>query len=303
MPITTMPRPISSELVTLRLLNARMDLSEHDKWNYARLEKGLEGELKFDLLTDGLVNNGIVIKGLLLEVNDSEFQIDTTLIFEGIIHLFDVKNYENDYYYENGKLYSKNGNILTDPLLQRERCESLFLRLLKNLGFNYRVESRLVFINPEFTLMQAPRDYPIIYPTQVNRLMKQLNEIPSRLTKMHENLARKLISLHKPVSSNMKLPAYEFGQLKKMIMCKLCYSLSTTVEGNFIVCKTCGHKELVDAAVLRSVRELIILFPGIRITTSLVYEWCGRVIHKKRISRILRRNYTRYGHGKYSYYQ
>ncbi|GHH98562.1 nuclease-related domain-containing protein [Neobacillus kokaensis] len=302
MSISTMPRPISNELVILRLLNARMELSEHDKWNYARLEKGFDGELKFDQLTDVLVNNGIVIKGLLLEVNDIEFQIDTTIIFQGIIYLFDVKNYENDYYYENGKLYSKNGNIVTDPLLQLERCESLFLRLLKDLGFDIRVVCRLVFINPEFTLMQAPRDSPIVYPSQVKRLMKQLNEFPSKLTKRHEDLARKLISLHKPVSSNMKLPAYGYEQLEKRIMCKLCYSRSTIVQHNFIVCGTCGHRELVDYAVVRSVRELLVLFPGIRITTNLVYEWCGIVESKKMIGRILKEHYKAIGYGQWTYY-
>ena len=299
---TTMQRPISKELITLRLLNARMVLSGHDKWNYLRLEKGLEGELQFDLLTDQLQNDCIIIKGLLLEVNSSEFQIDTTIIFQGVIHLFDVKNFEDDYYYENEKLYYANGNIVTDPLPQLIRCESLFLRLLQNLGFHLRVESRLVFINPNFTLLQAPRDYPIIHPTQINRLMKKLNEIPSTLNRSHEKLAQRLKSLHKPVSSNMKLPVYKYEQLKKRIMCNSCYSLSTSVEGKFVVCNDCGHQETIDSAVLRSVREMMILFPEMKITTNGVYEWCGIVKSQKRIRRIMVENYKAMGYGQWTYY-
>ncbi|WP_084797674.1 nuclease-related domain-containing protein [Neobacillus mesonae] len=142
-------------LISLRSLNARMILAELERWNYNGLEKGFEGELPFDLLTDKLQSDCIVLKGLLLEVGGSEFQIDTTVIFQGIIYLYDVKNYEGDYYYEDGKLYRIKGNIVKDSLSQLKRCESLFIKLLQELGFDVRVEASLVFINPEFTLMQA----------------------------------------------------------------------------------------------------------------------------------------------------
>ncbi|GHH97623.1 nuclease-related domain-containing protein [Neobacillus kokaensis] len=197
------PRIPPINLISLRSLNARMTLSEQDQRNYYGLEKGFEGELQFDMLTDKLESECIVLKGLLLEVDGNEFQIDTTIIFQGVIYLFDVKNYEGDYYYEAGKLYRSNGNIAKDLLSQLKRCETLFIKLLQELGFNVRVEARLVFINPEFTLMQAPRDYPIVYPTQVNRFIKTLNRIHSKLNKSLEMLAQQLLSLHKPVSSNM----------------------------------------------------------------------------------------------------
>ncbi|MCM3764865.1 hypothetical protein [Neobacillus niacini] len=53
------------------------------------------------------------------------------------------------------------------------------------------------------------------------------------------------------------------------------------------MCADCGAEEAVDAAVLRSVRELIMLFPEIKITTSLLHEWCGGMVSRKTIRRIL----------------
>ncbi|MCM3567910.1 nuclease-related domain-containing protein [Neobacillus mesonae] len=286
-----------------RLLHARMEFSEQDKWNYLKLEKGLQGELKFDKLVDeGLKNDCIVIKGLLLEADGNEFQIDMVIIFQGVIYLVDVKNFEGDYYFESGKIYLLNGNIIKDPHPQLMRCESLFIKLLQKLRIDFPVESRLVFINPEFTLLQAPLDYPITHPSQVKRLIKKWNTIPSKLNKTHERLANQLISLHKPFSSHMRVPQYEYGRLKKGMMCNLCLSLSTFVNGNHLVCKKCGHHEIIDAAVLRCVKELVILFPGIRITTNGVFEWCGIVKSKKMLGRILKENYKAVGYGQWTYY-
>ncbi|WP_042356557.1 nuclease-related domain-containing protein [Bacillus rubiinfantis] len=297
-------RPISKEFKISRIIHARGGLSDQGDWNYyTRLEKGFEGELTFDKLTDKLQNDCVVIKGLLLEVNNSEFQIDTLIIFQRILYLIDVKNYEGDYYYEKGLFYRATGNINKDPLMQLNRCKTLFLQLLQQLDFHFSVEPLLVFVNPELTLMQAPRDFPIVFPTQLNRFLKKLEMIPSRLNGVHRQLSERLIALHKEESSNMRLPAYDFQHLDKGVMCQECRCLSTAAKGKFLVCSKCGHQELVDSAVLRSVAEIRLLFPGERITTNLVYEWCGIVKSKKTIRRILSKHLNKKGYGQWTYYE
>ncbi|MEH6988240.1 nuclease-related domain-containing protein [Cytobacillus firmus] len=64
----------------MRYLNTRMELTEKEKQHWANLEKGYEGEVKFDLLTEKLTEERLVIHDLLLEVNNSYFQIDTLII-------------------------------------------------------------------------------------------------------------------------------------------------------------------------------------------------------------------------------
>ncbi|ETI69645.1 nuclease-related domain-containing protein [Neobacillus vireti] len=298
-----MPRPVPNELIVMRLLNLREVLSQQEKKNYKNLEKGFEGELKFDLLTEKLQNECFVLNGLLLEVNNSEFQIDTSIIFQKTIYLIDVKNFEGDYYYENEKLYFANGDEAKDPLLQLRRCESLFRQLLQKLGVHFHVEAYLVYINPELTLLQAPRSYPIVYPTQLNRFMQKLNMVPSRLYETHEKFANQLISLHKTESLNTKLPRYNYDQIPKRIICSSCCSCSLSVRRNKIVCKKCNHQEEIELAVLRIVEEIKILFPNRKITTNEVYHWCKIIESKKMIGRILKKNFKQVGYGKWSYYE
>ena len=100
-------RTESIELQILRSLNSRMDLSDKEKQHYFNLKKGYEGELMFDALTEKLQCDCLILNDLLLKLNQTIFQIDTIIIFPETIYLFEVKNFEGDFYYEGDRLYRK----------------------------------------------------------------------------------------------------------------------------------------------------------------------------------------------------
>jgi hypothetical protein len=297
------PRIEPDEIKILRLLNTLMDFTTKEKQYYLNLLKGFEGEVMFDILTEKLQSECFIINDLLLEFNNTIFQIDTLIIFQEAISLFEVKNYEGDFYYQTERFYTKSGTEIKNPLLQLERCESLLRQLLQKLGFNIPIEANVVFINPEFTLYQAPLNEPIILPTQLNQLMKKLDKNPSKLNARHRRLADKLVSLHMPESPYTRLPPYHYDRLKKGMFCGPCHSFSISVGERKIVCNDCGCEEGLESAVMRSVEELKLLFPDRRITTNVVHEWCGVVESKKTIGRILKQNYRVMGKKKYTYYE
>ena len=231
------------------------------------------------------------------------FQIDSLLIGLGKLHFYEVKNNQGDYYYESDRLYKKPKIEYNNPLLQLNRSESLLRQLLQDLGINIPIEAQAVFINPAFTLYQAPLNKPFIFPTQVNSYMKKLDTNPLRLNPENEKLADKLISLHIEESPYTLLPTYDYAQLRKGITCAVCRSFFISVCGKKCVCGDCGHEEFVDAAVLRSVRELKLLFPGCKITTNGVHDWCHSIGSKKMICRILSQNFRSIGFGRWIYYE
>ncbi|WP_342728897.1 MULTISPECIES: nuclease-related domain-containing protein [Virgibacillus] len=139
----------------------------------------------FDSLTEKLQCECLILNDLLLIVNNTTFQIDSLIILAGKIYFFEVKNYEGDYYYEYDKLFKKPNLEVINPYLQLSRSESLLRQLLLSLGFKLQIDASIVFINPKFTLYQAPLDKPIIFPTQVKQYMENLNIIPSKLTESH----------------------------------------------------------------------------------------------------------------------
>ncbi len=292
----------SDKLKILSYLNTRIELPENDKLHYISLKKGFEGEVMFDLLTEKLQSDCLILNDLLLKVNNTTFQIDTLIIKE-TLHVFEVKYYKGDYYYESGNFFSKSVIEILNPLDQLKRCDSLLRQLLQKNGFNFPTEARVVFINPEFTLYQAPKNKPIIYPTQLNSFMNNFDSTPSKLTSRHRKLAELLVSLHLTKSSFTQVPTYDYDLLKKGITCPACHSFSVSVEARNCICLDCGHEELVESAVLRSVEELKVLFPGMKITTNVVFEWCKLIESKTKISRILKKHFKVRGYGQWSYYE
>lgn len=230
------------------------------------------------------------------------FQIDSLVISDNI-YFFEVKNYDGDYYYESDRLYKKPKSEIINPLNQLSRSESLLRQLLQSLGYTITIYASVVFINPEFTLYQTPLNKPFIFPTQVNRYLKKLNTIPSKLNKRHKILADKLISQHIQDFPFKLLPPYDYDQLRKGIMCVECNSFSISVDGRKCICLECGHQEVVASAVMRSVKEFKLLFPDQKITTNVIHEWCKVVKSKKRISRILDENFKIVGVHQWSFYE
>lgn len=294
-------RTESNELLILTSLNTRMSLPDKYKQYYFNLKKGYEGEVMFDSFTEKLQCECLILNDLLLQINNTTFQIDT-LIISDTIYLFEVKNFEGDYVYESDKLYKKPKFEVINPLHQLSRSESLLRQLLQSLGFNLPIEASIVFINPEFTLYQAPLNKPFIYPTQIRRYLEKLNDQPLKLKERHKILADQLISLHIADSPFSQVPSYDYDQLEKGITCLKCHSFSIYAEGKNCVCNECRHKELVPSAVLRSVKEFKLLFPNQKVTTKAIHEWCRVVESKKRIKRILEKNFKKIGGRRGAYY-
>ncbi|MDQ0200758.1 nuclease-related domain-containing protein [Neobacillus ginsengisoli] len=297
-------RSESDELMAMRYLNTRMELTEKEKFHYLNLEKGYEGEVKFDLLAESLQEERYIINDLLLEVNNSYFQIDTLIISLGVIHLLDIKNFQGDCYLESDKLYAvTTGREYKNPVGQLKRSGTLFRQLLQNLKQNYLVEASVIFINPAFTLYQAPMDQPIILPNQVNRFLKDLNKTPSKLNDGHKKLAQKLISLHQTKNPFTVLPKYNYDQLQKGIYCKTCKSFLVSIKNNVFVCGKCGGHEKIELVILRNVEEFKLLFPDRKITTQSIYEWCKVDLSKRTFCRVLKKNYTAFGNTRDTYYK
>ncbi|KKI93288.1 nuclease [Bacillus sp. SA1-12] len=296
-------RTESVDLQTLKSLHTRMKLAENEKQHYFNLKKGYEGEILFDSLTDNLQCECLILNDLLLKQNNTIFQIDALLIISETVYFFEVKNYEGDYYYESDKLYKKSKSELNNPLNQLSRSETMLRQLLQSLGFHSSVIASVVFINPEFTLYQAPLDKPFIFPSQINRYFKNFNKIDKKLNRKDKMLAENLLSLHINESPFKLLPHYDYDQLRKGITCAACTSFSISIEGRKCVCKECGHEEVVATAVMRSVKEFKLLFPERKMTTNVIQDWCKVVESKKRIKEILEKNYKKSGAHRCSYYE
>lgn len=295
-------RTESKELKVLRSLNARLNLSEKDKQNYYYAEKGFEGERKLDDLLENFSSECLIINDLLLECNNTYFQIDTLVIYSETIFLLEVKNYEGVYFIEENRWYKENGKEIKNPVLQLSRCEVLFRQWLLQHNFNCSLQPLIIFIHPEFTFFNASRELPIVLPTQINNFLKKMNKSTSKLMKKHERLTELLLAEHKEDSPYSRLPGYDYEQLQKGVVCQTCYSYMTHFNKVKLICLRCGYTERIEECIVRSVEEYRLLFPERKITVSSVRDWCLVVESDKMIRRILQGKFKLLGKNRFSHY-
>ncbi|WP_316569687.1 nuclease-related domain-containing protein [Neobacillus sp. YIM B06451] len=292
------------ELLILKHLNKRMELTPNDRKRLTNLQRGFEGEVQFDNLAKNIIEERYILNDLRLEVNNSELQIDSFIISQGITYLLDVKNFYGDFYIEGDQLFSiKTGEEYKNPLDQLKRSALLLRQLFNYYNFNFLIEPYVIFVNPEFTLYQAPMDHPFILPTQNNRFIRELNETPSRLNEGHKKLAQTLLSLHQPKNRFQKLPEYRYEQLKKGMLCKKCGCFFSKIDHRNLVCENCGELEKIESAILRNTEEFKLLFPERKVTTSGIEEWCRIDLSNRTFRRVLKKHYPWIGNTKDTYFK
>lgn len=125
--------------------------------NIPSLKRDFEGEQKSDVWLEWLSKEWLIIHDLLLEYNNSKFQIDTLLISQDKIYPLDVKNFEGDYYVEGDNWYTSAKKDVKNPVHQLDRCETLLRALLRDLGYHYPLETYLIFINLSTGIIRSLR--------------------------------------------------------------------------------------------------------------------------------------------------
>lgn len=291
-----------SELMRFRYLSRRMRLSAKQENYYLNLEKGFLGEKKFDTWLQDASSDWLIVNDLLLENNNTLFQIDTLIISQDKIYILEIKNYEGNYYMDGDRWYSTLGNEIKNPLLQLKRNASLFRRFVHDLGYNYTIDSFVIFVNPDFFLYQAPLNIPIIFPNQINSFLTNSNKKSHAWNQEQLKFAEKLITLHLNNSPYSQLPEYFFHQLTFGITCTGCPAFISAASDKICTCDKCGFHEDVSSAVLRNIVEYRNLFPDRKITTTFIHEWCNIIKSKKTIRKILQKNLVRIGHTKSTHY-
>ncbi len=220
-----------------------------------------------------------------------------------MIKVYEIKNFEAEYIYKNDNFYKYPDYKITNPFHQLDRAETLLQQFVNRNSINIPIQASVVFVNPEFTLYNAPLDKRFILPTQINSLLRKLNSKHSDITNRTRAIVDKLLSSHQEEYPYSNLPSYSYNQLKKGISCQNCKSFSIRVSGYYCYCINCGRNEKIADAVLRTTEEFILLFPNEKITTSIVNDWCASLLTQQRIQRILMTRYNFISNKRWSYFK
>ncbi|GEK91013.1 nuclease-related domain-containing protein [Alkalibacterium kapii] len=198
----------------LEALNNRMTLSGGELVQYANQIKGFEGEKMFDHILNESGIDALFINDLLLITRDTFYQIDSLVITDEKIYLYEVKNFSGTFVYKDNGLYSTSGHAIQDPVAQAERKRSYLYNLLIQLGYSIDIEVHVVFINPECYIYDLSKKDTILFAGQLAGYFKDLADTLPKQSNKNLALAKQLIARHNSMYRPTNLPAYSFDQLR-----------------------------------------------------------------------------------------
>lgn len=286
----------------LESLNYRMRLTAEEKTNYENQVKGFAGEIQFDSYMAQAKISGLVLNDLILSHRDTSFQIDSLLITNDSVYLYEVKNYAGSYFYKEESLFTESGYQILNPLRQIDRSVTYLQNVMLRIGYTLPIHPVIIFINPDFILYSFLPNKLFLFSNQLPKHFNALSNQKKLIKNEHLELANKLKKLHNEKYRLDNFPTYHFDQLKKGIICPICFSTSHIDTRQNYVCSICGHKETITRVIERSIIEFKDLFPDKPIMTNLIYQWCGEVYSKERIRMILKKNYQNHLSGQKTYY-
>lgn len=295
---------VPTSLLLYEALHPRKNLSPREKQRYEQLHKGFIGEKKVkELLHSIQLANVIPLFNCLFDVEETEIQIDCILLTGDTIFLLEIKNYVGDYFLENDKIYSvQTKKQIRDPLIQLERADYLFNKLLEQLQVNMKVRSYVAFVNKHFTLYNASLQLPMIFPSQIKRFLQKIDANGSALMKSTEQLAEMLVRVRKEKSEYERLPEYDITQLKRGVFCKECFKKLERKGQQTFSCLHCIQDFHINDLIRHAIAQYHLLFPDKRITTKSITEWCGHVFSRVFVSKFLNKELNRKLNGSHTYY-
>ncbi|WP_407370256.1 nuclease-related domain-containing protein [Carnobacterium sp.] len=303
--ITIKKRKKSNYLRILEALDKRMVLSDEESVHLMNMQKGFEGELFFDSLVENFLDmDALVLNDLVFTEKGSTFQIDSLILTGDKVLLFEVKNYEGSFQFNSHHFLTFSGKEIGNPLNKLDETATKMRQLLNKWNVNLIFDPALIFVNPAFTLYNAPTASSIIFPTQIQEHFSRMNQRALPLSKKHYYFADKMIKEHQNESAfQQKFPNYTYDFLKKGLWCINCDFSDLVITQRTCSCKMCSHRVSVEEIVLRQVEDFKLLFPDLKVTTSTMYDWLGCTIPMARIQKILVKNYKICGATHGSYYK
>ncbi|GAA0358529.1 hypothetical protein GCM10008932_09050 [Alkalibacterium iburiense] len=288
----------------LSYLNDRMKLDNENRQKLVRLRKGDEGEKAFLKMFESLYEGeGILFYNFRASYQDSPIQIDFLFISAQSIYMYEVKNYQGSYVQSGDKFRSLSGSQFLNPSVQLTRTHNHFSHMLKELSCTTPIQPFVVFVNPEFTLYEAPVEDPFLFPGQLSSHFKLLNQRSDTIRKSQQRLVEKLLEESKKEATfERKLPTYHFEQLKKGLICYNCGSFALRNNSKNSLCTSCGRTCSLNDLILAHITEFQTLFPHEKLTRNSLYEWCGMEVGERRLWKLLKSHFKLEKSGKTSYY-
>lgn len=300
---------------TVKLISERLPYEDiQSQKQLRRFEVGARGEKKVYETFRKFTYNQPLITDYTFELDGRTAQLDLLVITSGVLHVIEVKNYEADFYYEDGRGYfaGSKDHMNSDIMQSFERRLYMLDEIVKKTGLSFRVNGIMIFANPNARLFidynSVKRyDFEILEFDQLESYLRRNADGFKRVIKKEVSELSKALAFYEYRGFRYfpkEIGEETYNSMKKGVACYNCRFIGLKVKQRHFHCLKCGSLEAKSKALIRSARELRTIFyhDEYVVTTRKLLEFMDGGIHKNRAGKILKRVFKKNKLGKYTSY-
>lgn len=233
-------------------LNGRVIFEDLDYQNLKQYLKGFEGEYAFfEHIKD--FEQLVRIWDLTLDVFGTA-QYDYLFVANNTLIHIDIKNYTGLYRFDNGNYISQKGHVHQGLLSQLDRAHRKLEQFIKIHAFDYKVNSRILFVNPEFKLKGYNGNEQIVFFNQMNDVINYLKMLVSNDTDIKLGLL--LVNHHVGKEYN-RVHFYDYKRIEKGVKCIKCGSFGMFEEKSQRTMQCiCGHEVGKKEYIIEAIEDV-----------------------------------------------
>lgn len=277
-------RDTAIELQVLHALSGRMGFSPKMKRQLWNSRTGQDGEAAFDALGIGVDECTVRLNDLTLVVDGKICQLDAVYICDGVVYLFEIKNWNGSFDLVHGGFTG----LASCPLMQLKRSQLLLEKWLQVMQFSVPVKAQLIFIGANVGLYGLRRDDPILLAHQIPGFLEDIRKRSGPfLRKSDVHLGQQLAESHVTDNPYRQLAEYCVADVTSGILCKKCRFKMIVCNARMLSCANCGAREFKKVGLHGAIRELDVLFPPQTQRVNQIYNWCNGMVSRSLIHKYL----------------
>lgn len=289
------------ELLYLEALSVRAALSREESKKLERLKRGYHGEVLYDKIVDEVgLSNVYIFRDIYLGIDGSITQFDCLVVTEDAVEMNEIKNYSGNYTCKNNKWYVRDVEVSDNPLIQMSRAESKLIKLRNNNNLRFNVGGKIIFPNIEFVLHSDDSNLDDSFITRAY-LRNYLKEFKNSWAGPGAESIVRLIQAHIVENPYFKSVA-DFDSVRKGLYCLECGSFELDKRQYHCHCIRCGKVDTIHTLTMRAIADYSILFGDRLLTRREMWDFLGRKLSEKTITRMLKKFCHQHGIGSARHY-
>ncbi|WP_271400518.1 nuclease-related domain-containing protein [Salinicoccus roseus] len=288
----------------LRVMAERNGLDESGRRRLDALDTGHAGECEFDRWIEEFGGEGWrVYRDVWIDAGGPT-QIDTMIVMEAGIFIFDVKNYSGAYAYSGGK-WSVNGRpLIKDIFVQLKRSMEKVQFMMREIDPSVPAEGAIIFINEHFSFEaeDAVQDRVVMRHCLKKHILGMARG-QLRLRMPVEALCREIEAFFIDCPySPPRCDAALYLRVDKGLRCHRCGEFEHEVMRYHFRCLYCGYREAKEKAVLRSICEYGVIRNDCMLRVADIHHFLGGTVGERYVRSILIKYFRVAARGRHAAY-